>query len=131
MEMKLRLTTATLLVPPGPSIAESAAFFEIRLPPADAEQEDGVCHGAEGSCASGESSGDAYARRAALLSEAFDEKSWAEEDFDAGAGAALLAEYAALHARMALPATPKEERRLLILDQRAVPTPPFVSHRMY
>ena len=118
--------------PGTPSVAESAAFFEIRMRPPQ-EEEDGteqVCRGAGAwghtQCAAEAEGapGEEAARRARLLSDAFDEKAWLNEEGWGGerqeeARTALFAEYAALHARMGRADTPVGERRVLLLDQRA------------
>ena len=101
-------------------VAESAAFFEIRLPalPPDQSSEEGFS-----------------VRRVSdeVLSNAFDEKAWlpaAEEQADnEGQENAqqsvdwtadrMWQDYVKLHARMLKPSTPAHERRLLILDQHA------------
>ena len=99
-------------------VAESAAFFEIRLPlslPGD----EAAGEGAERSCRVSDE----------LLSQAYEDKAWlAEEGEDAGVGQQqsveettdrMWREYVQLHARMLSPTTPAHERRLLILDQTA------------
>ena len=92
-------------------VAESAAFFELRLPPPAPSPAD-------------EDAAQPVPDQA--LSQAFDEKLWFA-DAEAGDEArgeaeteeSMWAEYVKLHAQMLDPHTPAEERRLLILDQTA------------
>jgi len=97
-------------------VAESAAFFEIRLPaPAP---EDSLYSTAPRPIPD------------EVTSQAFDDKVWLPEDSGSGQGTAFAPaveevvggvwrDYVRLHAHMLRPSTPSHERRLLILDQTA------------
>jgi hypothetical protein len=99
-------------------VAESAAFFEIRLPPL-LPDDLAAREGAERSCHVSDE----------VLSEAFDEKAWLpEEGEDLSEGPQqsveesadhIWREYVRLHARMLDLATPAHQKRFLILDQSA------------
>jgi len=91
-------------------VAESAAFFEIRLPPYHADDAVG---------------GGARLISDEVLSQAFDEKTWLpeagivrEQSVEETSGR-MWQDYVKLHAHMLKPSTPAHERRLLILDQTA------------
>ena len=97
-------------------VAESAVFFEIRLPAPTSE--DSLWSTAPRPIPD------------EVTSQAFDDKVWLPEDSGSGerAGSAPAVEetvdgvwrdYVRLHAHMLRPSTPSHERRLLILDQTA------------